>query len=204
MWTTTEAPEVIMALGTLLAGSAAIWGAVSAHRGLHSWKTQSVWQQERELSKQLLVALKKREHAIESMRSPFGSMSFEALGDKEKRWEETKADYQRRIEKLNAARQTFYGLSIEAEITWGEGFSNHVSPMISLEADLLVAIEDYLAGLDPDSEMEDIWSSKDERLKERKVVFGRLSSSDEFGAKYQDALIAMQDYLRPKLGLSPQ
>ncbi|WP_289042762.1 hypothetical protein [uncultured Aliiroseovarius sp.] len=156
MWTLPEAPEIVVSFGTLLAGCAAIWGAYSAHRGIDTWKTQRVWDTNRDLSQRALLCLTKRRKAFRGVRHPFMSAGemVAAYGeynslDEQKSYEAQTAAYGIRWEALQNARSEFDAILMEAEVLWDENLAALEQRVASIEAKLRINLELELRELDP-------------------------------------------------------
>ncbi len=204
MYEVWQAPEVVTAFGTLLAGAAAFGGAIIAGIGLNSWREQSKWHADRDLAKQLLVVPFTRSHAFDHVRNPFGWSGEEELGDEEVPQDEQKlrglqAKYERRFEKLMDARKQFYPLELEGDALWGRELVDLVRPLTVLEHELQIEIQEYIESHGSRYTRREYFTSSEEMKRNRGIVFA-MGSRDEFGPKYKAVVERLESFLRSKLG----
>lgn len=203
MYETWQAPDIVTAFGTLLAGAAACSGAFIASLGLNSWKRQAKWQTDRELARAVFVALRKRQDAIYHVRNPFGwsdeyEVDDESIPEWQRKWKGLENKYQKRWDKLIEVRQIFYPVELEGDALWGEGFVSLCAKISNLERELLLAIQLLVEDHAPENSDQSIFGSHEEKLLNRRVVHARVNN-DEFGSKYDAAVADLKSYLRQKL-----
>lgn len=85
MYDVWDAPAIVAAFGTMLAGVAACGGAVIAGMGLNSWREQSKWLADRDLAKEILTLIYLHRDAIATVRHPaiWATETAEAVKDRE-------------------------------------------------------------------------------------------------------------------------
>jgi hypothetical protein len=194
--------DAITALGTFLVAVAAIGATTAAFIGLNTWKHQSKWQTNYELSKSLLVGVKKRRDAIKHIRNPFGWSHEEELegsdiAEDEVKWRGIQKKYGDRWDKLTNVTQDLYAQVLEAQALWGNEFQTLETRLSNLETDLLIEIQLYTEMHNPLHRGRDHFKSQDEESRNHQVVFG-AGSENAFSKKYEGACSELENFLLGK------
>ncbi|MEP4198476.1 MAG: hypothetical protein ABJL99_22885 [Aliishimia sp.] len=190
-----ELTEIIRNISLAVSAPA---GAGIAWRGLASWRDEKKWMRDTELAQNLLVALFERRDAVGGVRNTFISMSYDSLNDDVKQYQETCELYGKRLVPLTDARKKFYQYGNEARALWGDDLNALLKPIISLEADLLVVIDEHLQRLNPKADEEDD-RDKDEKERDRSILYSR--SKSDFTDQYATAVEKVEVFLREKMKL---
>ncbi|WP_243614070.1 hypothetical protein [Shimia aestuarii] len=203
MYDVWQAPDVITAFGTFLAGSAACMGVVVAAIGLNTWKKQLKWQADRELAKSAFVGLKKRHDAVLHVRDPFGwssetEIDTEDLFEGDIPFKKVEHKYQSRWNVLQEAKRDFYPIELEGDALWGSEFVDLCRELRRLEGELLLGIQDYVESHDPRYASQGFFSTRDEARENRALIHG-FGKRDEFGPRYEKAVERIERFLRKKL-----
>jgi len=203
MWELPSAPDAISALGALLAGCAALWGAYSAHRGLDAWKSQTQWKRESELAEELLFLLFSRRDAIATIRHPM--VSYQPISSQEAEGE-TRPEilnflgfskvYEERWNRLVEVRTKFDAKLIRAKILWGPILDESLATIVKAETKLLNQVRIMLENKDP--------RTVDARREanDGMVVLDALYSmgqEDSFGDEYEKCVNDIRTQLEPKV-----
>jgi len=211
MYEVWQAPEVIVAFGTLLAGTAAVAGAFIAGIGLSTWKVQANWHAERDLAKEILTLIYLHRDAIAVVRHPaiWAAETAEAVKDRgelgdidrdTRRFEENAAVYEKRWQKITDVRSDLYPKLLEAEVMWEIGAKEIMKPLFDLETELRIAIQNYLRASNPT--LQDAYrEAASERFEsKRDIMYDEMTDDDEFRSDYNAALVPIEDFLREKFG----
>ena len=206
MWEVWEAPDVVSALGTLLAGVAACLGVYVAARGLTSWKTQKRWENDHELARKILVELYRLKNAMVGVRRPLVSVAemyprdgqFNSNDDRA-RYDGLVRAYEARWDKVISSREKLSAYLVEAEVLWGGKLSQHYRHVDNLETKLWFAIREYLDSQDPRSSNA-TREAYAERLRNHEDIVFQSSDDDVFDAEFKSALSPLEVYLKEKIG----
>ncbi|WP_298909821.1 hypothetical protein [uncultured Aliiroseovarius sp.] len=209
MWTLPETPDVIVAFGTLLAGSAAVWGAYSAHRGVDAWKKEKRWQSDHELARKILMLIFRHRDALATVRHPaiWSAETKEAMAGKEafsdyseKRFSETAAVYERRWDKVTEVRAELYPALLEADVIWGSTLKDLVAPVFELEFELKIVLQTYLRAINPNGSEATREVAQQSLREKRDIMYDTLSEDDEFRRDYEKGQQPLEILLRAKMG----
>ena len=203
MWALPSAPDAISALGALLAGCAALWGAYSAHRGLDAWKSQTQWRRESELAEELLFLLLSRRDAIATIRHPM--VSYQPLSPQEAEGE-TRPEilkflgfakvYEERWNRLVEVRTKFDAKLIRATILWGPILDESLTTIMKAETKLLSQIRILLENRDPRS-VDSLREANEGRFKLDTLY--SMGEEDSFGDEYEECVNDIRAQLEPKV-----
>lgn len=132
MWSLPDAPDVMIALGTLLAGCAAFWGAFSAHQGLDAWKKEK----DSELAKRLADVTYQHRKSIHHIRFPVVSEKEQELLQKEHEGEFSSAmllrwqNSRKKLEEVEA-------LLAEGDLRWKNAATEAYKPVLDVDTKII-------------------------------------------------------------------
>ena len=202
MWSLPQTPDVDIALGTLLAGAAAMWGAFTASKGLDRWKSESKWQRQNDLCEELLLLFRQRSDIVDDIRK-LGFLPSPATRDEDgneitdpklANYYSLVQYYQGKLDALNEIKLKLYPVLIRAEFALGFDFSENLATMHECEVELIIAIRRFVGEQDPR-----VLKSNQPPFNEdhRRTLFA--GSNDEFRRKYDAAIAPINLELREKL-----
>ncbi|MFZ5963176.1 hypothetical protein ACOXXX_09515 [Thalassococcus sp. BH17M4-6] len=184
MWGLPQTSDTLIALGTLIAGSAALWGAYTASKGLDRWKNQKEWEDNRQLARDMALIARECSDYFHSFRSPFmsaGEMDmafedkFEKAVDRFSEREKNEASalaMSRRLQRLNDPMQRLYPRLIEADLLWGSQLERDHSEMRRMINRVVTA-----------HELQDMGSNREENNEYRRTAYGMRD--DEIGQDFE-------------------
>ena len=208
MYDLPSAPEVITAFGTLLAGSAACFGAFIAFKGLSSWRDQRSWEADSELARKILILLYRHRDAISHVRNPaiWVDESEAVLTEEDKkedrdfqRYLGTAKVYEKRWEKITSVRSELYPLLLEADAIWQGEAKDMMMPLHELEVELKITVQRYLRATNPRITEETRRHAEKRLNQKRDVLYEDYSPDDEFKTDYQTRLESIERFLQSKM-----
>ncbi|HHL21908.1 MAG TPA: hypothetical protein ENJ52_10340 [Aliiroseovarius sp.] len=200
-------PEMWSAIANWLVAVAALMGAIAAWVGLNTWQKERRWEVDHSLSRQFLLALRKRQDAFNFLRSPLVSSAEmrQAFGEDYDPFDKKKSDdawlaaINSRLSRLEEAGREMYPFEIEAAYLWGDSISSPSARIIELERDVSIALQEIARNMRSRSECLQLSPEERERDVEiRKVAFGMPTS--DVGIEYQREVTALENVLKSKLG----
>lgn len=198
--------ESTQILQDIVIAAAAVTGAIVAVAGLKTWKRQLRGRAEYELARRLLKAAYELRDSIVSFRRPM--MWVEEMSA-------ALAETGRAPDNLKGSRRAVYEVrwnavlrpasdlkvgELEGEVLWGQSFKVAVAPLDKCLAQLSVALTEFLRY----SEMADLAESQRAVLRKYEEVVYDQSKADDpdaFGKKLNQAIGALERFMRPKLRL---
>lgn len=195
-----EAPEVVIAFGTLMAGMAAMWGAYSAFSGLSTWKEQQKWKRDFELAMSIYEGFRKRRQTFHFIRAPYKNPPV--LGDRKledrltilessRASTATKLQYWQAMKDVEIAQAALFD---EAKLRWGIDFFALSAPLVDLEYRLAWALDDLNA-----AETGKFSTSESSRAEMDAVLSSGRDESENFKQQYDDVFASIEEILRPKI-----
>ena len=190
MWNLPSATEVLIAFGTLITGAAAFWGAATAFTGLDRWKNQKVWEDSRQLARDLALNARECSDNFHSLRSPFmsaGEMDaayadkFEKAIDHFSEKERSEASIlalDLRLQRLNEPLQRLYAKLVEADLLWGTSLEDHHSEMRRIINKVISA-----------HELKEMEHDRAARNSYRRTAYGLRD--DEIGSQFENLVKAI-------------
>ncbi|WP_458791652.1 hypothetical protein [Yoonia sp. MH D7] len=209
MWDLHGAPDVMIAFASLLAGTAAFWGAVTAARALDSWKSEAKWSRERDLARSILVLLYMNREAVAKVRNPdiLSTEVSRATGkaneppvNGDSSFLDLEKVYQARWSKVEETREKLYPLLIESKVIWGDVISKSFSDLWRYQSELAVEVEKYLRTKDPRYASDDLSNNGDSSF-DKYLVFYQSSScdvEDDFTRNCRDIFKEVKKFLDKK------
>jgi hypothetical protein len=184
-----------------------ITGSVVAVKGLSTWRRQLYGQSEYDIARRILKSVYLfREHLINA-RHPFMSYSpepnlpkekLEEMSDKEKKWHSEGQAWEERWKPVAKSRAELDTNLLESEIYWEKTIWDAVRPMVELQAELIVAIEEHLERINPSDP--DPSYTGDEWKRVSKVIYSRSDrNKDEFLDKLLVAVEKVEKLLKPHI-----
>lgn len=203
MWSLAQTPDVLIAAGTLLAGTAAFWGAYSAHRGVTAWPEQLQWQQGRDVAIRLRTASAKVRRTISRCWSvsPPRVTSFEDAETARS----THLAYSKSVEsalgELALDIASFEWALAEAEVIWGGDYSHLVKSQLEVEHWVRVALHHGSCSIDPSLPVSQR-NYHDEEYHENYVpmMFGRPNGSFDLRRAYGEIDRTLNELIKSKGG----
>jgi hypothetical protein len=201
--------EFLSGLNTIILTAAAVAGAITAVRGLNTWKKQLKWQSDHELARKILILLFKHRDAIASVRHPaiWNTESAAAMEGKDeptdrdqKRFAETAAVYEKRWAKIVEVRAELYPALIEGDVVWGSDLHELVKPVFDLELELMMVIQTFLRASNPNASSAARKAADQGLKKKRDILYDDFTETDVFKSDYGKALAPLEEYLRGKIG----
>lgn len=201
--------HILSTLANLLLAGAAIAASVAAFLGLNTWRKQLSWQADHELSRKTLILLYRLRDATFSLRHPaiWSSESDAAMEgierprrEEEIRFLETTRVYEKRWEKITEVRSELYPLFLEGDAVWGVAYRDLRRPLLDLEIELRLVIQNYLRAIDPNRSEATRGAASKLLRKKRDIMYDTLDESDEFKRDYSCAFEPLEITLREKLG----
>ncbi|MBV1865314.1 MAG: hypothetical protein KUG74_12910 [Rhodobacteraceae bacterium] len=198
--------EAWSALANCVIAIAAVAAAIAAFLGLNTWKNQSLWHADRELSRKILIALYRYRDSLYYVRHP-AMLASEMEPDKDQepvngsneRNQGVINAYVKRWGKLGVRSNDLDALLIEADAVWGSELSQKLLKLKELERELFGYVRLYL-----DSHFRgdtSLAASHREILREKRdILFDTLNEEDEFRRDFVDSMKPIEAYLKVKLG----
>jgi hypothetical protein len=202
-------PEGWSALANWVMASAAAAAAIAAFRGLNTWKAQTLWKGNSQLSRELLYQLFLHRDAIKGVRYSGIVMGSDAdvLTDEEMEKPEAYKEFRRlahvyeeRWRRVTSVRAELYPKLIEAEVIWGTELGKLVQPIFDLESELFVVVSSHLRSNNPNIQEGLRNAAGRSARKKEKILYDGLSEDDNFETRYEDALKPTEKYLRQMFG----
>lgn len=194
--------------GVLIA--VAIFTAITASRGLSTWRKQLEGEAEYTLAKRILGLCFEYRDAVERVRDPFmlghemtlpEGVEAADLDEKLRDVLGVQNAYTARWERVRNVRAGLYPELIEAEVHWDQELNDRMKVLNALQGKLMVAVEDHLVSVDPrrpDHAKEHLFepgASKERRA----LLYRRPDGDDEFSSQFQEGMSEVARYLRTKL-----
>jgi hypothetical protein len=108
--------------------------------------------------------------------------------------------YANRWNRVTAVRADLYPEMLEAEVLWSTTLQAVMNPIFELENELLAAIEEQMHLENPDTEDNVGHLAIPEIREERhQVLYARYTREDVFGNKFNNALQAVDEFLKAYL-----
>lgn len=203
MWDLPQTPDVLGALGSIFTGVAALWGAYTAHRGLRTWKTQSLWADEVSLAKRLIISLENRMSAFRRLRSASmraaemqSAHPHDQFNEPEREVAFNKA-LEFRMNSLWELREGMQPLVEEAALYWGEEIKEKEESLLALENSVFRAHED-LPMFERAVEHSNSEENRQAVMERRRIVWDS-STPDDVGNQYSEVARELEEVLRRKL-----
>lgn len=185
----------------------AITGAIVAILGLNTWKRQLKIQLEHDLSRRILITLYKYRDRIDGVRFP-GMWPHEIpsppenevkkMSDEQIQSYGTSKAYQARWDKVQFERNFLNADLLEAEAIWDDKLKNLFAKVFDLEFELFICISQYTGIKYPDEASKD--TIRNTVNKNRDIRFDYLGGkADEYKQEFNDAILEIEKYLKPKL-----
>lgn len=190
---------MVLALGTLFAGFAAMWGAYSAHRGVEAWKAEKTWETDHELALKLYRAFRQRRDYYHYIRSPHSDIPIvndeakdSQIRDATKRGNISEARWHvwsvlKNIEIRQAE------LIDEARLRWDIDFHESSADIRELEYELACGLDDLRSAesglFDPDPNAS----------KEIDSITSSYRDSEDRKGKYNECFRKIEERLKPKI-----
>lgn len=171
--------------------------------GLNTWKQQRHWEQDHELARELLLALRSQMDAFRALRSPFvwagemqeavgGSLNFFNQEEKDLAYH---AAISRRVRALEENSTALYPLVVEADVLWSTDLEKNFRAMRKVHNDVVFAFEEVQRlSLRRSGSGED----RKKEVEVRKVAFGL--EGDDTDSSYLAASVPISDLVKQKLG----
>lgn len=191
MWDLPDTPDLLIAMGTLFTGAAAMWAAYSAHCGLTTWKNN----QEYELVKQLAAAVYHHKKSLLAITFPDNSVEEKALMNAPQSNEGPNYKiFWNRFAKTKPFLADVEALLAQAELRWGKKIVDAYKPVRSVEKKILAKI---MRTEEPPSFNEDDYK----QLLEAKDYLSDLHYRHECDAAKEiiEAFEQIEKFLRDKL-----
>lgn len=209
MYEVWQAPDVVIALGTLLAGTGACAGAFVAGLGVNSWKSQQKWKIDTELARQILTNIYRYRGAVFGVQNPaiWSGESDDAMTEKDKAKEKAEKDYlsvvrvyEKRWSRITDSRSQLYSLLLEADVVWGKAFSEKFGAMEELEFELFLVVRNYLETQNPKSSKLARQAAGKRKKQKRQILYAGIDDGDTFQKNFEEAILPIEKYLREYLG----
>ncbi|MDP2064034.1 MAG: hypothetical protein Q8J98_13140 [Phaeovulum sp.] len=182
---------------------AALLGAIAACLGVNTWKKQNEWQANRDLVQRLVIALGVYRSAVLSARRPVtdretsvGDLDSDTVPD-DVSDKGLYAAFVTRLKQIREARNELDGLFLETDAFWKPAIRSKFEAITKQEIDLTLGVDNLLNSLredDPDT------ARGFAELIDERVLYDKLSDSDEFRAKFDKTLSDVHSYLAAKVG----
>lgn len=199
--------EAWIAIANLILALAAVAASVAAFLGLRTWKNQSIWNADNELSRRILIALYRYRDSLYLVRHPAMSHSEMKLSDEtnndlsddEIRRQGIIQAYANRWERHSASSRELDALMLESDAVWGSDLSELRIPLRELEHELFAYISLHLdAHFRGDTEL-----AREYRVilnSKRDILYDRMKEEDEYRKSFVSCMTPMESYLKTKLG----
>ena len=200
--------EGLSNFSNVITSLAAIAAVCIGWMGLHTWKSQQIWQLNHELARRALVAIYHYRNALYDVRHPM--MYAEEMKDdsvdaptdplKADRYEGRYRAYSRRWQKHAEIDVDLGSILIEADAVWGSALTDLVKPLRELRNELFGHILMYLDSAKPHLGRDEIIMYRDLLKPKQHLLYDRLKDDDLFRKDFSEKLSAVEAYLRKKLG----
>lgn len=199
-----QATEVGRNIALTLSAPFAAW---IAWRGLNTWKNQTIWEQDTDHARKLLMALYRYRNAVYGVRHPAMYHSEMKVDDEEAKNIDAKDQrsagiinaYAKRWSRVSDTKSELDAILMEATAVWGDDFQALMAPLYELENELFGYINLWLDA-NYRGETDLAKSYRDTLKSKRDILYDRLNDEDEFRADFKSALSGIEAYLRRKLG----
>lgn len=205
-----EVADLVAIVKDIVVGSAALFGAWVAWRGLGTWNRQLKGSVEYELTRRLLRATYRWREAIKAVRRPMvWAEEMPAPSDEESKamsaadiqhYGYAKA-YQLRWAKVIEARDELQTELLEAEVLWGKPAIDLYRAAFELQQELYVYIYTRLEIENPKTRPS-LSEAKEKLLKNRRAVmhdFSAPGEEDDFSRDVSVAIASIETFLQPHL-----
>ncbi len=195
-----EILPILSALKEILVTAAATTGAIVALLGLNAWRRQLSGKTEYDVALRFLRAVYRLRDAIGLVRSPFMSAGEMAHAAKDKAHpprpsedsllDATAAAYELRWKSVMEAMSDIQLVALEAEVLWGRNPVELLEPLRKCVGELHRALSTHLRS-----------HTGDQEDRTYNIVFsiGDDPKENPFGAKLKDAVIKVENFVRPHL-----
>ena len=201
--------EIVSLTKDIVVILAAIVGGKVAVKGLSTWQRQLRGTNEHDLARNILVKVYRYRDAVHGVRHPamFGyempdpeKETIDEMTWEEKRFYGTSKAYEARWEKVQEEKKSLYGDLLEAEAYWGNELEDHFKELYKLETDLLLVLQELLTARDPHSSPDDKDYANEYLKEKRGLIYDKLEGEpDEFRKSILDAIVKIEDILKPRL-----
>ena len=202
MWDLPEAPEIIVAFGTLLAGTAACVGVFVALSGLNTWKKQNSWHHGYELAIALYGTFRQRRAISHYIRSPHSNpplLDDESL-EQEIRDQRKKNNrigiqllYWRASKDIEISQARLFD---EAKLRWELDFEKFSQKIIDLEYELICTLDDVIAA------QGGTFSPTREQQNEIDAILSSARDKTNKRGEYDECFKNIEAVLKPKIVIS--
>jgi len=204
-----EIQKYVSIFKDIISGLSALFVAITAFLGLHTWKKQIKGRNEYELIQKLLRATYKVRESIAWVRNPFESVAeiSQALKDSNIegdynnnpriRARKEGAVYENRWRKVQEALIDLDSVALEAEAIWGDKVSACLKPLRTSVSTLAFTITSYLQTLERPND--NLGSEYSKYLE--KIIYDWPDESNEntFSKELSIAVNIIEEFLRPRL-----
>ncbi|MBN2069372.1 MAG: hypothetical protein JW739_07025 [Opitutales bacterium] len=197
--TTNYISPTIVALGTVAL-------AVTAYKGLSTWKTQLKKEQDHGLAYRLLIAITKLKNSVQSARNPFipppsSEVELEIQAHEEKIFSHTYSIYQSRLKKIDDNFMEIKSLCEEAQAIWNIDTKKLLEKTYRSLLVLKNEIQCLLIIENPKSLKHEILKAYRSKDKDDKIIYSSLSenSTDTFYEEFEGTLKDIKELVNSKL-----
>lgn len=200
--------NLISDISNIVVALSAACAAFAAWKGLNTWRKETEWKINHELSRDILVKMYKFREAIDNLRYPaiapfemedIPQETVQQIGDEKALYRRIAFAYKNRGKKYDEASNDFKASRLEARANWGSGLEQQLTAMDHLAEELLKNIRQYLMSINPD-----INESTRELMYDRgpeisRVIYDGLTDKDDWRDQLDKVQQCAEDYLRAKL-----
>lgn len=212
--TVEETSSIIAAFATTFIAVAALGGTLVAALGLNSWRNKTLFEDDRNLARRVIVATLNLERVVyrargmhnhgrmrSALRGELYHQKYPQTEEEEGRIE-TEINYlifDRLSEEIDDAQAELEKIAIEADSLWDRCFERHLVPIRLLLIELRQCRERKLAISDRETSEISRESYLAINERERDCEFVELLDPDPFSLDFADAIQSCSDFLKLKL-----